>query len=52
MLPGGQKQILREISRSGIAYVTHGLLFVKELVCHPFGLITYLKRKTLFSVVF
>ena len=45
LLPGGQKQIHREISRYEESLIQRGLLHTKEFRTQPFGPFTYQNRK-------
>ena len=45
LLPGGQKQIHREISRYEESLIQRGLLHTKEFRTQPFGLFMYQNRK-------
>ena len=45
-LPGGHKQIHREISRYEESLIQRGLLHAKEFMTQPFGPFMYQNRKT------
>ena len=49
LLPGGHKQIHREISRYEKSIMQCGLLHLKELMTQPFGPFTYPNRKILIA---